>query len=132
MPGSWPSSAGLVHRQGFQMARWPAADQENGVCPRVCPHFFWSVLARRLQVVLEPGADVRGEELLDLHRAARELLLVEVFQRHDLVESGDPKTVRFTDLLEWVQQLDDFDDDPKRCGERILEAIQAAWIEEAG
>jgi len=31
-----------------------------------------------------------------------------------------------------VQELDDFDDDPKRCGERILEAIQAAWIEEAG
>ena len=44
----------------------------------------------------------------------------------------DPKTVRFTDLLEWVQQLDDFDDDPKRCGEKILEAIKAAWIEEAG
>ena len=24
-----------------------------------------------------------------------------------------------------------FDDDPKRCGEKILEAIQAAWIDEA-
>jgi len=31
-----------------------------------------------------------------------------------------------------VRQLDDFDDDPKRCGEKILEAIQAAWIEQAG
>ena len=42
----------------------------------------------------------------------------------------DPLTVRFTDLFEWVQALDDFDDDPKRCGEKILEAIQMAWIDE--
>lgn len=43
----------------------------------------------------------------------------------------DPKTVRFTDLYQWVQQLPGFDDDPKRCGEKILEGIQMAWIEEA-
>jgi len=42
----------------------------------------------------------------------------------------DPKTVRFTELYEWVQQLEGFDDDPKRCGEKILEAIQQAWIED--
>ena len=42
----------------------------------------------------------------------------------------DPLTVRFTDLFEWVQGLDEFDDDPKRCGEKILEAIQMAWIDE--
>jgi len=44
----------------------------------------------------------------------------------------DPKTVRFTDLYQWVLQLPGFDDDPKRCGEKILEAIQMAWIDEAG
>jgi FeS assembly protein IscX len=44
----------------------------------------------------------------------------------------DPKTVRFTDLFKWVQALDGFDDDPKRCGEKILEAIQMTWIDEAG
>jgi FeS assembly protein IscX len=44
----------------------------------------------------------------------------------------DPKTVRFTDLYAWVLQLPGFDDDPKRCGEKILEGIQMAWIEEAG
>jgi FeS assembly protein IscX len=44
----------------------------------------------------------------------------------------DPLTVRFTDLFKWVQELDDFDDDPERCGEKILEAIQMAWIDEAG
>lgn len=43
----------------------------------------------------------------------------------------DPKTIRFIDLMEWVMALEDFDDDPKHCGEKILEAIQLAWIEEA-
>ena len=42
----------------------------------------------------------------------------------------DPLTVRFTDLFNWVRELDGFDDAPERCGEKILEAIQAAWIEE--
>ena len=42
----------------------------------------------------------------------------------------DPKTVRFTDLYQWVRQLEGFDDDPKRCGEKILEGIQMAWMEE--
>ena len=42
----------------------------------------------------------------------------------------DPKTIRFTDLRKWVLELDDFNDDPDKCGERILEAIQLAWIDE--
>jgi FeS assembly protein IscX len=42
----------------------------------------------------------------------------------------DPNKVRFTDLFHWVLDLDGFEDDPKRCGEKILEAIQMAWIEE--
>jgi FeS assembly protein IscX len=42
----------------------------------------------------------------------------------------DPTKIRFTDLFKWVQELDGFDDDPKRCGEKVLEAIQLAWIEE--
>ncbi|MFT4719031.1 MAG: FeS assembly protein IscX [Candidatus Azotimanducaceae bacterium] len=43
----------------------------------------------------------------------------------------DPLTIRFTDLHAWVMALPGFDDDPNRSGEKILEAIQAAWIEEA-
>src|SRR5690606_21127187 len=43
----------------------------------------------------------------------------------------DPNTVRFTQLREWVLALPGFDDDPARCGEKILEAIQMAWIDEA-
>ena len=43
----------------------------------------------------------------------------------------DPEQVRFTDLYDWVMALPGFSDDPKRCGEKILEAIQMAWIDEA-
>jgi FeS assembly protein IscX len=42
----------------------------------------------------------------------------------------NPEQVRFTDLREWVLELEEFDDDPEHSGERILEAIQMAWIEE--
>jgi FeS assembly protein IscX len=42
----------------------------------------------------------------------------------------DPTAVRFTDLHRWVLALPGFDDDPKRSGEKILEAIQQAWIDE--
>lgn len=43
----------------------------------------------------------------------------------------DPQYVRFTDLHRWVLELEGFDDDPKHSGEKILEAIQTAWIDEA-
>ena len=42
----------------------------------------------------------------------------------------DPLTIRFTDLHTWVCDLDDFNDDPGKSNEKILEAIQMAWIEE--
>ncbi|HSG12126.1 MAG TPA: Fe-S cluster assembly protein IscX [Gammaproteobacteria bacterium] len=42
----------------------------------------------------------------------------------------DPMHVNFVDLRNWIVALDEFDDDPEHCGERILEAIQMAWIEE--
>ncbi|MEE2756772.1 MAG: Fe-S cluster assembly protein IscX [Myxococcota bacterium] len=42
----------------------------------------------------------------------------------------DPLSVRFTDLMQWVMDIDDFDDAPERCGERVLEAIQMAWYSE--
>ncbi len=42
----------------------------------------------------------------------------------------DPTQVRFTQLREWVLALPAFDDEPSRSGEKIFEAIQAAWIDE--
>jgi len=42
----------------------------------------------------------------------------------------DPKIVNFVDLRSWVLALEEFDDVPDHSGERILEAIQMAWLEE--
>ena len=42
----------------------------------------------------------------------------------------DPLTIAFPQLMEMVMALENFNDDPEHCGERILEAIQMAWIEE--
>jgi FeS assembly protein IscX len=48
----------------------------------------------------------------------------------DVHPSVDVVNLRFTDLMAWVLALEGFDDAPERCNEKILEAIQAAWIEE--
>lgn len=50
---------------------------------------------------------------------------------YDKFPELDPLTVRFTDLRDWVMQLEEFDDAPEHCGEKILEAIQMCWIDEA-
>lgn len=42
----------------------------------------------------------------------------------------DPMTINFVDLRNWVLALPDFDDDPNHSGEKVLEAIQQAWIDE--
>lgn len=42
----------------------------------------------------------------------------------------DPTTILFTDLKTWVMSLEEFDDEASHSGEKILEAIQMAWIEE--
>ena len=42
----------------------------------------------------------------------------------------DPRYVRFVDLHNYVVGLDGFDDDHHRGGEKVLEAIQQAWIDE--
>lgn len=48
----------------------------------------------------------------------------------DAHPAQDIYQVRFTDLKAWVEALEGFDDAPERCNEKILEAIQAAWLEE--
>ncbi|MBM3572360.1 MAG: Fe-S cluster assembly protein IscX [Alphaproteobacteria bacterium] len=42
----------------------------------------------------------------------------------------DVLSIRFTDLHKWVMALPDFKDDPNRSNEKILEAIQMAWLDE--
>lgn len=53
-------------------------------------------------------------------------------QLHDNYPDVDPRYIRFTDLHAWVMALDEFGDDPNKSNEKILEAIQMAWIDEAG
>jgi len=55
-------------------------------------------------------------------------IAIELLEKHP---QTDPLSINFVDLRNWVLELDGFEDDPNRCGEKILEAIQAAWIEEA-
>ena len=55
-------------------------------------------------------------------------IAIELYEKHADV---DPKYIRFTDLHKWVVELDGFSDEPNRSNEKILEAIQAAWIAEA-
>lgn len=55
-------------------------------------------------------------------------IAIELAERHPDV---DPQFVRFTDLHRWVSELPGFKDDPQRSNEKILEAIQMAWIDEA-
>ncbi len=54
-------------------------------------------------------------------------IAVELCEAHPDV---DPAHINFVDLMQWVITLPGFDDDPRHCGEKILEAIQQAWIEE--
>ncbi len=56
------------------------------------------------------------------------LIAIELTEAHPDI---DPKTINFVDLMSWVMALPDFKDDPKHCGEKILEAIQLAWMDEA-
>ena len=54
-------------------------------------------------------------------------IAIELEERHPDVDNVN---LRFTDLHRWVMELPDFDDDPNHSGEKILEAIQQAWIDE--
>jgi FeS assembly protein IscX len=54
-------------------------------------------------------------------------IAIELAERHPEV---DPRFVNFVDLRNWILQLPDFSDDPGRSGEKVLEAIQQAWIDE--
>ena len=54
-------------------------------------------------------------------------IAIELAERYP---DADPQYVNFVDLHDWVCQLDEFDDDHDRGGEKVLEAIQSAWIEE--
>ncbi len=54
-------------------------------------------------------------------------IAMELEDRHP---EADVVNLRFTDLHRWVCELPAFKDDPNASNEKVLEAIQMAWIEE--
>ena len=54
-------------------------------------------------------------------------IAIALYEKHPEVK---PMDIRFTDLHRWVMELDGFDDAPDRSNEKVLEAIQMAWLEE--
>ena len=83
-----------------------------------------------LATALAPHADAP----VDVDRVIRMLLVHDVGEIAIALEEARPDAdvvnLRFTDLWKWVQELPDFDDDPNRSNEKILEAIQMAWLDE--
>lgn len=55
-------------------------------------------------------------------------LAIELAEAHPEV---NPSTINFVDLMNWVVALPGFEDNASHCGEKILEAIQQAWIDES-
>jgi hypothetical protein len=59
---------------------------------------------------------------------------VDIYDIAQALEEKYPRVeilqVRFTDLWKWVQELEGFEDDPNVSNEKILEAIQMAWLDE--
>ena len=70
----------------------------------------------------------RRWDCVEPHCNSREIAIAPAEKHPDV----DPARVNFVDLRNMGLALDGFDDDPKRSGEKILEAIQATWMEEAG
>ena len=52
------------------------------------------------------------------------------FALYEKFPEQNPTHIRFTDLLKWITELEDFDDDPLKSNEAKLERIQSAWLEE--
>ena len=53
------------------------------------------------------------------------------FRLGEFYPEVDPKYVSFPNLHRWIVDLPGFGDDPVRCNERVLEAIQGAWLAES-
>src|SRR5690606_20298738 len=101
-PGAWSRSHACPARPWWPTPRW------------------WSRFRATRSTWLAKGStDMKWTEVQEI-----------AIQLADTHPEVDPTKVNFVDLMNWVMALPDFDDDPKRCGERILEGIQQAWIDE--
>ena len=83
---------------------------------------------KRFSHALHEGRAAKlGELVMDLKWQDTEDIAIRLVEEHP---ETDPLTVRFTDMHAWIVALPDFNDDPKKSNEKILEAIQMAWHEE--
>ncbi len=107
--------------------------------PEVDPRYVNFVDLRRWVVELPEFSDDpqrSGEKVLPAAGEERAMSLkwtdvLEIaIQLDESKPEVDPRYVNFVDLRRWVVELPEFSDDPQRSGEKVLEAIQAAWIEE--
>jgi FeS assembly protein IscX len=64
---------------------------------------------------------------MDLKWKDAEEIAIRLAEEHP---ETDPLTVRFTEMHTWIVALPEFNDDPKKSNEKILEMIQMAWHEE--
>ena len=95
-------------------------------CTKGCRSVYRSI---KIPVPLNPNQKFGHSQRNDIMKwTDTQRIAEELYDLHG--DSIDPKTVRFTQLRDLIMALPDFDDDPARCGERILEAVQQAWIEE--
>ena len=54
-------------------------------------------------------------------------IAIELSEKHPDI---DPQWINFVDLRKLVVELQDFDDEPDKVNEKILESIQQNWIKE--
>ena len=54
-------------------------------------------------------------------------IAIELSEKHPEI---DPQWINFVDLRKLVVELQDFDDEPDKVNEKILESIQQNWIKE--
>jgi FeS assembly protein IscX len=52
---------------------------------------------------------------------------IALYEKHPGI---DPLTIRFTDLLRWIGELEEFEGNISESNEKKLEAVQMAWYEE--
>ncbi len=125
----------VIVREGLASLS-PSTEDEDDLLDRAWGLTPQSRLSCQAQVADAPAGG-RDPQVHDQLRQGRSLTMLKWTDSREIAialcdshPDVDPRLVRFTDLHAWVCALDGFADDPARSGEKILEAIQMAWIDE--
>ena len=107
----------VIVKEGFNSLNEPDDDEYDQL-----DNAFGSTPLSRLSCQTVMGMEAMSLKWKDAHRIAEEL--------YDNEPDLDPVTLRLSELRERVLALPDFDDDPEKSNEPILEAILQAWLDE--